>query len=55
MDPNRVEMGWKVIRDATRFILAKSEPVARHGELLAELQFQRSAKHTTMQHMHLFS
>ena len=26
-------MGWKVILDAIRFILAKYEPVARHGDL----------------------
>ena len=33
IDPNRVEMGWKVILDAIRFILAKYEPVPRHGDL----------------------
>ena len=33
MAPNRVRMGWKMILDAIRFILAKYELVARHGDL----------------------
>ena len=31
--PNLVDMGWTMITDAIRFILAKYEPVARHGDL----------------------
>ncbi len=29
--PNRVEIGWTIVLDATRLILAKYEPVAWHG------------------------
>ena len=29
-----VNMGWKVILDVIRFIPAKNEPAARHGDLI---------------------
>ena len=33
MAPNGIEMGWEMVPDAIRFILAKYEPLARHGNL----------------------
>ena len=52
IDPQRDNVGWKLVLDAIRFILAKYEPVAKHADQFYCISFlEQDGWGTILQHL----